>query len=49
MLRGSSINLIDVLSVYQLEDEAQSRVDVAEAMLNNFERQPFLELRLVFL
>ena len=41
------MNLLDVLSIYQLEDEAQSQVDVAEAMLNNFEREPFLELRYI--
>ena len=45
ILRGSSVNLCDVLSIYQLEDEAQTQVDVTEAMLNNFEREPFLELR----
>lgn len=44
-LRTSSMNLVDALSIYDLENDAQIRVDVAEAILNNFEKEPFLELR----
>lgn len=45
ILRPTSINLLDTLSVYALEDEAQMKIDLAEATLYNFERQPFIELR----
>ncbi|XP_057300330.1 junction-mediating and -regulatory protein-like isoform X2 [Hydractinia symbiolongicarpus] len=45
ILRPTSINLLDTLSIYALEDEAQMKIDLAEATLYNFERQPFIELR----
>ena len=44
-LRDGSINFLDANSLYQLEDEALIKVETAEAVLYNFERQPFIELR----
>ena len=44
-LHDGSINFLDANSLYQLEDEALIKVETAEAVLYNFERQPFIELR----
>eukprot|EP00112_Aurelia_sp_Birch-Aquarium-sp1_P022619 Seg643.8 transcript_id=Seg643.8/GoldUCD/mRNA.D3Y31 product="Junction-mediating and -regulatory protein" protein_id=Seg643.8/GoldUCD/D3Y31 len=44
-LRDGSINIHDMVSLYSLEDEAQEKLDVAEAILFNFDRQPFLDMR----
>ena len=44
-LRGGSINFLDIYSLYELEDETLQKLETAEAILYNFERQPFIELR----
>ena len=44
-LRDGSINIHDMVSLYSLEDEAQEKLDIAEAILFNFDRQPFLDMR----
>ena len=44
-LREGSINIHDMVSLYAVEDEAQAKVDLAEAILYNFDRQPFLDMR----
>eukprot|EP00794_Sanderia_malayensis_P009718 gene9718-10709_t len=45
MLRDGSINIHDMVSLYEIEDEAQDKLDLAEAILYNFDRQPFLDMR----
>ena len=44
-LRDGSINIHDMVSLYALEDEALEKLEVAKAMVYNFDRQPFLDLR----
>jgi len=44
-LRDGSINIHDMVSLYSLEDEALEKLEVAKAMVYNFDRQPFLDLR----
>ena len=44
-LRDGSINIHDMISLYSLEDEALEKLEVAKAMVYNFDRQPFLDLR----
>ena len=45
LLRDGSINIYDMVSLYDIEEEAQDRLDLAEAILYNFDRQPFLDMR----
>ncbi|XP_065059518.1 junction-mediating and -regulatory protein-like [Rhopilema esculentum] len=44
-LRDGSINIHDMVSLYSIEDEAMEKLEVAKAVLYNFDRQPFLDLR----
>lgn len=44
-LRDGSINIYDMISLYSLEDEALEKLEIAKAMVYNFDRQPFLDLR----
>ena len=44
-LRSGSINMLDMMEVYKLEDTALFKLNVAQAELYNYFIQPFLDMR----